>query len=169
MSSRTLFALIVCGLIVIAVQPMTAAAATPNLTGSWQFTLTPTTPPTPPVVVIPGLATFTSDGSVVETDGSEFVAIPPSGTPAARPSTPGHGIWQIGNTPASLFVQYFSIVFQADGALYAKNLTTMFLTLNSKGNQFSGTYTTTQVMGGVTTVLSSGTVSGTLIPHVPLP
>jgi hypothetical protein len=45
----------------------------------------------------------------------------------------------------------------------------MFLTLPSTGNQFSGTYKTDQEIGGVTTVVSSGTVSGTLIPHVPVP
>jgi hypothetical protein len=41
--------------------------------------------------------------------------------------------------------------------------------LNNKGNQFSGSYTTDQAIGTVTKVLSTGTVSGTLIPHVPLP
>jgi hypothetical protein len=45
----------------------------------------------------------------------------------------------------------------------------MFLTLNTKGDQFKGTYTRDQVIGSVTTTVSSGTVSGHLIPHVPLP
>jgi len=173
MSRRTVFAYIVCGLIATIVQPivqpMSAAPATPSLAGSWQFTLTPTTPPTPPVVEIAGLATFTTDGSVIETDGSEFVPIPSATTPVARPSTPGHGIWQLANTPITLYVQYFSLVFQADGALYAKYVTTMFVTLNNTGDLFTGTYTTDQVIGNVTKKLSSGTVSGQLMPHVPLP
>jgi hypothetical protein len=169
MFKRTLLASIVCGLIAIAVQPISAVAATPNLTGSWQFTLTPMTPPTPPVVPIPGLATFTTDGSVVETDGSEFLPSPVSATPLASVSSPGHGIWQLANTPTSLYVQYISLVFQANGGLYAKNITTMFLSLNSKGNQFTGTYATNQAIGSINTLLSSGTVSGQLIPHVPLP
>jgi len=168
MSRRTLLASIVCGLIAIAVQPMSAVAATPSLAGSWQFTLTPTAPPTPPVIQIPGLATFTTDGSVVETDGSEFVPNPPSATPI-NPSTPGHGIWQLANTPVTLYVQYFSLVLNADGSLYARNVTAMFVTLNSKGNRFTGSYTTDQLIGGVTKTLSNGTVSGQLIPHVPLP
>jgi hypothetical protein len=160
----------VCGLIAFAFQPMPAAAATPSLAGSWQFTLTPTTPPsgTPPVVEIPGLVTFTTDGSAIETDGSEFVPNPPS-TPPINGSTPGHGIWQAANTPGTLYVEYISLVLNPDGSLYAKDVTTMFVTLNSKGNMFSGSYTTDQEAGGSTKTVSMGTVSGTLIPHEPLP
>jgi hypothetical protein len=168
MRTKTFLASIVCGLIVIAVQPISAAAATPSLAGSWQFTLTPSTPPTPPVVQIPGLATFTKDGSVIETDGSEFVPSPTSTTPI-NASTPGHGIWQLANTPTSLYVQYFSLVLNTDGSLFARNITTMFVTLNTKGNQFTGSYTTDQEIGSITKTLSAGTVSGQLIPHVPLP
>jgi len=168
MRKQTLFALIVCGLTAIAFQPTSAAAATPSLAGSWQFTLTPTAPPTPPVVEIPGLATFTTDGSAIETDGSEFVPNPPSTTPV-NGGTPGHGIWQQGNTPESLYIEYISLVLNADGSLYARNITTMLVTLNSAGDQFKGSYTTDQVIGASTKVVSSGTVSGQLIPHVPLP
>jgi hypothetical protein len=170
MRSKMFLASIVCGLIAIAIQPISATAATPNLAGSWQFILTPTAPPTatPPVVEIPGLATFTTDGSVIETDGSEFVPNPPSATPT-NSSTPGHGIWQLANTPVTLYVQYISLVLNPDGSLFARNITTMFLTENSKGNQFTGSYTTDQEMGGATKTLSSGTVSGQLIPHVALP
>ena len=170
MRRKTLLASIVCGLIAIAIQPMSAVAATPSLAGSWQFTLTPTTPPTstPPIAEIPGLATFTTDGSVIETDGSEFVANSPSATPT-NPSTPGHGIWQLANTPVTLYVQYISLVLNADGSLFARNITTMFLSENSQGTQFSGSYTTDQEAGGVTKTVSSGTVKGQLIPHVPLP
>jgi len=167
MRSKTFFASIVCGLVAIAVQPTSAAAATPTLAGSWQFTLTPTSPPTPPVIQIPGLVTFTTDGSAIETDGSEFVPNPSTTPINAR--TPGHGIWQTGATPGSLYVEYISLVLNADGSLDAQNVTTMLLALNSKGNKFAGSYTTVQEAGGVTITLSSGTVSGQLIPHVPLP
>jgi hypothetical protein len=170
MRTKTFLVTIVCGLMAIAVQSMPAETTPPSLAGSWQFTLTPTTPPTstPPVAGIPGLATFTTDGSVVETDGSEFVPNPPSATPS-NPSTPGHGIWQMANTPTTLYVQYISLVLNADGSLFARNITTMFLTENSKGNEFKGSYTTDQEAGGATKTVSSGTVSGQLIPHVPLP
>jgi hypothetical protein len=169
MTRRTLLALIVCGLIAIAVQPTSAAAAPPSLAGSWQFTLTPSIPSGTPAVQIPGLATFTTDGSVIETDGSEFAPSPISTTPLAKAATPGHGIWQMANTPITLYVQYISLVLDADGALYARNVTTMFLTLNSTGNRFTGTYTTDQEIGGVTKTLSNGAVTGQLIPHVQLP
>ena len=168
MYRKKVFAYVVCGLIAFFVQPISAAAATPSLAGSWQFTLTPTTP-TPPVVEIAGLATFTTDGSAIETDALEFVPVVVSATPVAHPSTPGHGIWQIANTPETLYVQYFSLVFLPNGALYAKNVTTMFLSVSDNGDQFTGTYTTDQVIGNVTKKLSSGTVSGQLIPHIPLP
>jgi hypothetical protein len=71
--------------------------------------------------------------------------------------------------PGVLFVQYFSLVVEADGALYATNVTTMTVSLNSAGNQFTGSYTTDQLIGGQTKLISSGTVSGTLIPRNPLP
>ncbi|MGC9949155.1 MAG: hypothetical protein ABSF64_22540 [Bryobacteraceae bacterium] len=166
MSIRTFAASIVCGLLAIAVQPTSAAAATSGLTGSWQFTLTPTNTATPPVQY-PGLATFTSDGSVIETDGSEFLKSV-STTPIVTVSSPGHGIWELGNTPITYVVQYISLVLDTDGALYARNITTMTLSVSST-NTFSGSYTTDQVIGSVTKVVSSGTVSGQLIPHSPLP
>jgi hypothetical protein len=56
-----------------------------------------------------------------------------------------------------------------NGALYARNITTMVLSLNTTGNQFSGTYVTDQVIGTETKILSSGAVTGQLIPHSPLP
>lgn len=104
MSRRTLLASIVFGLLAIAIQPMSAAVATPSLAGSWQFTLMPTAPPTPPVVTIPGLATFTTNGSVIETDGSEFVPNPAS-TTSINAGTPGHGIWQPAPVPGTVYVQ----------------------------------------------------------------
>lgn len=105
--------------------------------------------------------TFTPDGSAIETDGSEFVPIRSSAAAATvRLGAPGHGIWQLGNTPATLYVQYISLLLDADGGLYARNITTMFVTLDSTSTQFTGTYTTNQATGTTTTLLSSGTVNG---------
>lgn len=110
------------------------------------------------------------DGSVIETDGTEFAISPASGTPAPNAATPGHGIWEPAPVPGSLYVQYISMGLQADGALYAKNITTMVVTLNTAGNQFTGSYQTVQALpAGTTKVLASGKVSGQLIPHNPLP
>jgi len=171
MHRKLLLASIVCGLISIAVQPLSSAATNlPSLTGSWQFVLTPSTPSTtPPVVPIPGLATFTSNHTVVETDGTEFATVPPPTAAGPIGASPGHGIWQPGNTPTDLYVEFFSLLFNPDGSLYAENVTTMLVTLNAKGNQFQGSYQINQTMGSITRALSSGTVQGRLIPHVPLP
>jgi hypothetical protein len=129
--------------------------------------LIPTEPPTSASREIPGLATFTADGSVIETNGSEFPAASPNAL--LPPSTPGHGIWQLANTPVTLFVEYISLVLDPNGALRATNTTTMFLRMNSEGNQFSGTYETMQRTGNTTKMISSGTVRGQLIPHLLLP
>ncbi|HVN05611.1 MAG TPA: hypothetical protein VMT86_14395 [Bryobacteraceae bacterium] len=167
MRKGLLLGTILSGLIVTALQPTPMTAATPALTGSWQFTLTPVSSSTP--VQMPGLATFTTDGSVIETDGTEFVPSPAATTPLSVGSSPGHGIWEIAPVPGTFYVQYFSLVFESTGALYARNITTMMVTPNGTGNQFTGTYTTDQVIGNITKVLSSGSVTGQLIPHQPLP
>jgi len=169
MRSKAFLASIVCGLIAIAVQPKSAAAATPTLAGSWRFTLTPTVPPTPvvpPVIPIPGLVTFTPNGSTIETDGSEFA---PSPTTTVAAQTPGHGIWENGPTPGSLYVEYISLVLNPNGSLFGENVTTMLVSLSANGRAFMGSYTTVQEANGVTTTVSGGTVSGTLIPKIPLP
>jgi hypothetical protein len=125
--------------------------------------LTPTTPPIP-TAPISGLATFTSDGSVVETDTSEVV---PGLTLVGgfTYGTPGHGIWQVLPTLTNLYVQYFSLTATADGSLYSKTITTMTVGLNATGNQFSGTYTATHSTTTGVTTTSTGKVSGQLIPH----
>jgi hypothetical protein len=166
MFGKTFLATIICGLVAILAQPMSVAAAAPSLAGSWQITLTPTAAPIP--TVISGLATFTTEGSMVETDTSE--AVPGlSSTGAPTYGTPGHGIWQALPDWTGLYVQYISLVASADGSLYARNITTMTVTLNATGSQFSGSYTTAQAsVSGVTTT-TSGTIKGQLIPHPTLP
>lgn len=164
MLRRTLFTSMLCGLIAIAVQPI--SAQTPSLAGSWQFTLTQTSPreANPVADQIPGLATFTTDGSVIETDGSEFALTPSETTALVKASTPGHGRWwQVGeNAAISYGVQYISLVLKANGTLYAWNVTTMTLQLGAPKapGTFTGSYTTYQVIGGVTSLLSSGLVTG---------
>lgn len=167
MFGKTFLASIICGLIVILAQPMSVAAATPSLTGSWQITLTPTTPPIPTAPIL-GLATFTSDGSVIETDTAEVVPGLAS-TGAATYGTAGHGIWQVSPALTSLYVQFISLVANANGSLDAKNLTTLIVTLNSTGNTFSGTFTNSQAFVTGQTKNTTGTVTGQLIPHPALP
>lgn len=164
MFGKTFLASIVCGLMAILSQPIFLAAATPSLAGSWQITLTPGTPPTPTAATF-GLATFTSDGSVIETDTSEVVPSLGSTTGAATYGTPGHGIWQVLPSLSSLYVQYISLAVNPDGSLSAKNLTTLIVTVNSSANQFTGSYTTTQTSVSGQTKTTSGTAAGQLIPH----
>jgi hypothetical protein len=166
MFGKTFLATIICGLIAILAQPMSMAAATPSLAGSWQITLTPTAGPVP--IAISGLATFTAEGSMVETDTSEVVPAVAS-TGALTYGTPGHGIWQVLPAFTGLYVQYISLVASADGSLYARNITTMTVTVNSAGTQFNGSYTTSQASVTGTTTTTSGTVKGQLIPHPTLP
>jgi hypothetical protein len=164
MSKQTLFASLFCGLIGIVSQPMSLEAASPTLAGSWQFTLTPATPPIPSIPV-PGLATFTPDGSVIETDAMEVVP-----GPGPTYGTPGHGIWQLSPAFTNFFVQFTSIVANHNGSLHAKTTTTMTVALDSTGTQFSGGYTS-QVVDptGHVTKMISGQVAGQLIPHPLLP
>lgn len=161
MIRKTLCALILGALIaIIAImaQPAHVQAAGPSLAGSWQFTLTPATPPIP-AIPIPGLATFTTDGSVMETDGAEV---------ANR--TPGHGIWQALPTGTNLYVQFISILVNTNGSLRAQNTTTMSVGLDSTGTMMKGTYTS-QIVDPTGHVLqmSAGSVSGNLIPHPKFP
>ena len=167
MTRKTLLTSIVCGLLVLIGQPMSLVAASPSLAGSWLITLTPTGPT--PTLSIPGLATFTTNGSLIETDGTEVSPGIITAPPGPTYGTPGHGIWQLGPCMCNFYVQYFSLVVNADGSLYATNVTTATVTLSSTGTQFSGTYTTIQEAGGSTKEIASGTISGTLIPHPKLP
>ena len=164
--------LLVCvfsGLILLALQPLAAQTPSP-LAGSWQINLTPTTPPgTPPAVPIAGLATFTTDGSVIETDATEVVPmITATGTTAY--GTPGHGIWQPSPVFGHLFIQFFSLVVNPDTTLNAKKTVTMTVSLNASGTQMSGGYSFVVIdpTGHVIT-MGSGTVSGQKIPHPLLP
>ncbi len=138
----------------------TAAKAAQSLTGSWEFTLTPQATRTP-AVQFDGLATFTSDGSVIETDVAEVVGH----------ATPGHGIWQQGPIPNGyLFVQLFSLTPNPNGSLYSKRTLTMLVTVNAAGDEFTGTYQILVVNpAGATIGTGGGTVAGKLIPHPLLP
>ena len=164
--SKRLLLLALIGAFVLLVGSVPAMAAIPSLQGSWRFTLTPATPT--PSAQIPGLVTFTSDGSLIETDGSELTAI--SATTGATPSSPGHGVWQLGPSMTFYYVQYDSITVAANGALISTNQTTMTLTMSSTGQNFSGSYTTSTINPqGMVLKTVSGSVTGVLIPHPALP
>src|SRR5262249_17823570 len=113
-------------LIFAALNSMVAQSTGPTLVGAWQFTATPETTADTAPASIEGLATFTSDGTVTETD-----------TTAIRGRvSPGHGIWQRGPIPGGyFFVRFMSLRPNPNGTLHSKRIVTMFLTLNSTGDQ----------------------------------
>jgi hypothetical protein len=160
------------GLILAAVQSLAAQATNPpSLAGSWQLTLIPASPPAsvPPVAPVPSLATFTSGGSMVETDATEVVPMMiAAGTTVY--GTPGHGIWQPGPAVGNLFIQFISLLVNQNATLHAKKIVTITGALDSTGNQFSGNYSFRLVdpTGRVITT-GSGTVTGQRIPHPLLP
>jgi hypothetical protein len=170
MFRKTFLTSIICGLIAILTQPTSAAAATPSLAGSWQITLTPITVSPTPAAQIAGLATFTTDGSVIETDTSEVVpGVSSTSSGSATYGTPGHGIWQVSPAITNLIVEYISLVANSDGSVEARNLTTMIVALTSTGTGFAGTYTTTTASSSGQSKTTSGMVKGQLIPHPALP
>jgi len=171
MSQKLLLCCMLCGLNSLAIQPVAAQTATtiPSLVGSWEFTLTPNASSTSKLP-ISGLATFTNDGSVIETDTSEVIPVQISaGGPVLR-STPGHGIWQPSPVFGSLFIRFTSLVANPNATLHSKKIVTMTLTLNSTGDQFSGGYSFELVdPTGHAITTGSGTVAGQLMVHPLLP
>ena len=152
---------------------LAAAQATnpSSLTGSWQLTFIAAGPPASgsPAVPVAGLATFTSAGSVIETDATEAVPMM-SAAGSAVYSTPGHGVWQPGPAVGNFFIQFISLMVNRNTTLHAKKIVTITGALDSTGNQFSGNYNFRLVdpTGHVIT-MGSGTVAGQRIPHPLLP
>jgi hypothetical protein len=172
MRGKLLFACMSFGLSLSAVQPVAAQAANlPSLAGSsWQLTLIAGGPPasSPAVVPVPGLATFTSDGTVVETDATEVVPMEVEGT--AVYGTPGHGIWQPGPAVGNLFIRFISLLVNPNTTLHAKKIVTITGALDSTGNHFSGNYDFELVNpSGHMITTGSGTITGQKIPHPLLP
>jgi hypothetical protein len=169
MRGKLVLACMSFGLSVSAIQPVAAQAANlPSLAGSWQLTLTPVSPTASVPVRVAALATFTSDGSVIETDATEVVPMMVQGT--ALYGTPGHGIWQPGPAISNLFIQFISLLLNQNETLHAKKIVTITGSLDSTGNHFRGSYSYELVNpAGVVIVTGSGTVTGQKIPHPLLP
>ncbi|MCU1274402.1 MAG: hypothetical protein JWO48_1833 [Bryobacterales bacterium] len=166
---RKLLAGLFCALMLQAISPAFAQTNIPSLAGSWEFTLTAAPGPLSSPA-IEGLATFTTDGSVIETDTSEVVPIQPSaGGPVLR-GTPGHGIWQPSPVFGQLFVSFTSLIVNPNATLRAKRILTMNLALNATRDQFSGGYSVEIVdPAGHALSTGTGTVKGLLMVHRQLP
>jgi len=169
MKRRIVLACMSFGLVASAIQPLVAQTTNPpSLAGSWQLTLTPVTPTASALIPIHGLATFTSDGSVVETDATQVIPMVAAGT--AIYSTPGHGIWQPGPVFGRLFIQFISLLVNHNGTLHSKKIVTITGALDSIGDSFRGNYDYELVdpTGHIITK-GSGTITGKRIPHPLLP
>src|SRR6478672_6165491 len=165
MRGKLLFACMSFGLSLSAVEPVAAQATNlPSLAGSWQLTLTPVSPTASVLVRVAALATFTSDGSVIETDATEVVPMAVEGT--AVYGTPGHGIWQPGPAVGNFFIRFISLLVNSNTTLHAKKIVTITGALDSTGNHFSGNYDFELVNpAGHVITRGSGTITGQKIPH----
>jgi hypothetical protein len=158
------------GLILLAIQPLVAQATNPSsLAGSWQLTLIPISPLASVPKPIESLATFTSDGSVIETDATEVIPMMNSSGTAVY-ATPGHGIWQPGPAISNLFIQFISLMVNPNTTLHAKKIVTITGSLDATGNHFKGSYSF-ELVGPTGHIITtgSGTVTGQRIPHPLLP
>ncbi len=158
------------GITLSAIQPFASQAANPpSLTGSWQLTLTPVSPTASVPIPIHGLATFTSDGSVVEADATEAVPMM-NAAGTALYGTPGHGIWQPGPAFGTLFIRFISLLLKQNTMLYADKIVTITGALDSTGNHFKGDYGYELVdPTGRAIAIGSGTVTAEKVPHPLLP
>ena len=160
------------GLLLLAIEPLAAQATNPpSLAGSWQLTFIAAGPPvsSPAVVPVPGLATFTSGGSVIETDATEVIPMMNAAGTAVY-ATPGHGIWQPGPAVGNFFIQFISLLVNQNETLHAKKIVTITGALDSTGNHFRGNYASELVdPTGRVIIRGSGTVTGEKIPHPLLP
>lgn len=152
------------------IAPVCGQTATASLAGSWEFTLAPSASPaaTAASIQIEGLATMTSDGSLVETDTSEVVPTAIAGQMVF--GTPGHGIWQRGPAIGNWFVRFTSLLASPGGTLRGKRVVTFTIALNATGDRFNGGYgfETVDTNGRVIST-GAGTVTGQVMPHPALP
>lgn len=162
MPRRSLAAFTLCALLLLPTQPVLLAedgTPKPALIGSWEFTAKPN-PSGSAGTLVEGLATLTSDGTVIETDTSE----------TALHLTPGHGIWQPSPAIGNWFIRFTSLVANPDGTLHSKRIVSMIVELNSMGDQFNGGYALEIVdPSGRLITTGAGTVAGQLMVHPLLP
>ena len=171
MKSKLVIALLSLGATFLAIEPLPGQTPPPSLAGSWQFNLVPANPNLNVTdATIHALATFTSDGSVVETDSSQVAPISPAVARGVRTGTAGHGIWQPAPAIGNLFIQFISLIVNPNATLYARKTVTINGALDSTGNTFTGSYSYSLVDGnGNLLGTGSGTVTGQRIPHPLLP
>lgn len=102
-----------------------------RLVGSWRATFTPVSGDPAQFPPLPALFTFTSDGTLVETDGGSLV--PFMGTFGS----PGHGVWRsLGKHRFEL--KNIILVVNSDGTLFLTGTVHLTLRVSADGNSFQG-------------------------------
>lgn len=102
-----------------------------GLVGSWRATFTPV--PGDPVQFppLPALFTFTSDGTLVETDGGSLVPFMDTF------GSPGHGVWRkVGNRRFEL--KNIILVVNSDGTLFLTGTIRLTVRVSANGDSFQG-------------------------------
>ena len=174
MKMKLLLAPIFLGMILLASPHLGAQTVTPpSLPGSWQLTFGPASPtvvsPAVPAVQFQGLATFTVDGSLVETDATEVIP-GIAATNGATSGTPGHGIWQPGPAAGSFFIQFMSLVVNHTGVLQDRRIVTITGTIDMTGNHFTGTYESHEISpAGRVSATTMGNFTADRMTHPALP
>jgi hypothetical protein len=140
-----------------------------SLAGSWQLTLSTISATVRAAAPTRGLATFTADGSLVETDSAEAspVAVTARGASA---ESPGHGIWQPGPALGTYYAQFINLLVTPNGVFQGKKTVTITVTLDATGNHFAGSYQyQTTGPAGEITGNGSGAITGDRMVHPLLP
>jgi hypothetical protein len=112
------------------------SAATSNdsddgLVGSWRATFTPVAGNPVQFPPLPALFTFTSDGTLVETDGGSLVPFMDTF------GSPGHGVWR--KTGRHKFeMKNIIIVVNSDGTLFLTGTIRLTVQLSADGDSFQG-------------------------------
>jgi hypothetical protein len=129
------------------------AARHQTIVGAWTIKfVSPTSPPQ--FQPIPGVITFTSDGTVLESDGGEVAPTVIPGVPTQY-GTAGHGVWKCGEY-GEVTLKLIEVFVFPDDTLSATGTLKFTLKLNANGDAFagSGTFKFIDPKGNV---LASGT------------
>jgi hypothetical protein len=102
-----------------------------SLVGSWRATFTPKAGDPSQFPPLPALFTFTSDGTLVETDGGALAPV------LDTYGSPGHGVWRkVGERKFEM--KNIILVVNADGTLFLTGTITLSVKVSPNGQTFTG-------------------------------
>jgi hypothetical protein len=156
------FSLLLVTAVILALAYADARAQGPDhqLVGSWTATFTPI--PGDPVqfAPIPALFTFTSDGTLVETDGGGLQPSPD----LKMFGSPGHGVWRKLKDHTYEFKNVIIVINAVDATLFLTITVHMTVVLDKSGDKFKGNGTFKVVdTNGAVLIEGPENISGTRI------